>query len=325
MKHLLNVIFRDFHWKILSLLAALVLWFIGMNVYNPLQNTPVFRSLQLQNIGVLTNDNIVLLNQADLQATNIRIGVRALRLDSDNLEANVSANIDFRAINPSDVLNSDSPVFVRMDVSTNMYNLSFEHTSIQPNYVYAKLDRMDRVTLPIEQRIFGQVESGYELQGVTLANRSVNITGARSHLDTIDRAEVLIDVSELTTDTDKDDVYITVFDIYGDDITDLFYLSVSQTTASIRVLPIHTMPVHVETTGSLAAGFAVADISWGQPVNINVVASASRIAEIDEILVTLDLDGRSNSFTEHISLAQWLPVGASLSNDEIQNIYRRYC
>ena len=319
MKKLFNAIFGDIQWKILSLLAALVLWFIGMNVYNPLQNTPVFRSLQLQNIDILARDNIVLLNQTELQATNIRIGVRALRLDSDNLDSNVSANIDFRAINPNDVFNGDSPVFLRMDVSVNMYNPHFEHTSIQPNFVYALLDRMDRVTMQILQEVDGQVEPGYEIQGITLANRNVTITGARSHITQIDSVMVHIDVSDVMVDMEKD-VYIMIYDKENNNITELFDLSVSQTTASIRVLPIHAIPVEIETIGNLATGFAIADINWGQPLNLNIVASPSRIVEIDEIRIALDLTGRSSSFTEHIPLAQWLPVGANLSEDEIQNI-----
>ena len=323
MKIFFTMLFSDLHWKILSLLAALVLWFVGMNFSDPPQNVLVTPSLRLDNLEVLGHERIMLLNLDELRGQNIQVGVRGLRSNTDMLRTATPArlaqimqvSIDFRAVDVDAVHDAYGEVVQQLWVSVNFLVPDyFEHVSISPSYVNVRLDAEAFENVPIDIVEHGFRTPNFQLQPITLANNRVTITGARSVLETMDSVQASVDISGILGEHDET-VRLQVLDNWGRDITDRVRLSVTETTATVRVWPIQSRPIHVEGSGSLAHGFAVAGV---EPVygTFYIVGSEATLEDMEYLLVEIDWSGMSESFVYTADLAEWLPAGARLYNED---------
>jgi YbbR domain-containing protein len=300
-----------------------VLWILAVNMSNPMQNEPYDIALQAMNMEVLTNAGLVIVNPEALNR-EIRVRVRASRQDIEYLNALDSAwrraqyiapNVDFRVVDVDEVLNSDGPVTVRLNVNVNLAHEGLEHFSIRPTYIDVDIDVLANGNFPVAAYMIGEVDSGLELQPIQLANTHVTITGTRTRIATIRRVQVEVDVWGIHTDEAQDNLPLTVYDYDGNDITGLVQLSVNETTAYVSVWPVETVDVVVEPVGSLAMGFAVEDIDH-EPKTIEVTGALEDLRRLEYITIQVPLDGKSASFIESVDISQWLPAGVYLRGEE---------
>ena len=320
LKRIVSFFVTDLHWKLLSLLVAFVLWFVGMHMNNPPQNHSVHQRLHLNNIDFLANEDIILLNEAALRDSIITLGVRASRseiaflqsaiaTDSVLFDEMVRLSIDFLAINSDFIKDSDEVKTVFLDVSPNLYP-GFEHFSIRPSYVPVVLDALEQERFNVNIYQIGEEAPGFEMQPVQLANNWVNVSGGRTLLRTIEGVRVDLDVAGIH-DYEERTVSIKVFDTDGLDVTEHVILNVNDTTASIRVWPIRAVDVSLHPYGTLANGFAVADI-YSETESIYIVGPAHLLEEIDVIPIDVYVGGAVETEELDISLSDWLPQGVFL-------------
>ena len=320
LKQIASAFFADFHWKLLSLLIAFVLWFVSANVNNPSVNHQFHVLLNLQNVELLNRDQIVLLNEDALRETMIQIVIRGQRREIEALAARdpyfistmITPSIDLRAIDPSKVLHADYPITVPLDVTVNLYP-AFEHFSIRPGYVEVQLDALVSERFMVGTDIVGEISPGFELRNIHLVNNHVSVTGARNDVKDVASVGVQVDILGVHTVTEQI-VTLTVFDHDGYDMTDRVQLSVTETTATIHVWPDNAVEILLETVGEVAPGFAVANIYF-EPETVNVVALPERLEALDYIVVEIDLNHANTDFAHAIDLVPWLPDGVHLRRD----------
>ena len=321
MKRILSFFVTDLHWKLLSLALAFVLWVLAINMDNPMQNAPYNIMLQTMNMEILSNSGLVVVNP-DVLDTEIQVRVRASRQDIEHLNSLNSAreqaqyitpSVDFRVVNVDEVLNSDGPVTVQLDVSVDLHEY-YEHFSIRPSHIEVEIDVLTHASFPVDVYIAGEVDSGLELQPIRLANNRVTITGTRTRLARIEHVQVEVDVWGIHEDEEQANLPLRVFDFEGNDMTDLVQLSVNETTATVSVWPVETIDVQVVPIGSLALGFAVEDIDH-DPKTVEVVGAIERLRELEYILIEVDLADRNASFIESIDIREWLQ-GVALRSEE---------
>ena len=328
LKRILSFFVTDIHWKLLSLLAALALWFVGMNMNNPMQNHSVHQRLHLNNIEFLANEDLILLNEAALRDSIIALGVRASRnevaflqsafaTDSILFDEMVRLSIDFLAINSESVKSSDGVSTVYLDVSPNLYP-GFEHFFIRPSNVPVLLDSLmsERFTVDIYQ--IGEEAPGFEMQPIQLANNWVNVSGARSIMRTIADVRVELDVAGIH-DYEERIVSIKVIDQSGEDITEEVALSVNDTTASIRVWPVRAVDVNLSWRGHLADGFAVADI-YSDRDSIYLVGPPHMLEEVEMIPIDVYIGGSGETQVLEVSISDLLPPGVFLQRGSSDNL-----
>jgi len=322
MKRFFSFLFADFHWKLISLGLAFLLWFFGTNMANPTQNHLFTVQLDHHSIEILANEGIVLVNPEALDIL-VQVGVRAPRRDLATLidatparqATMIAPSVDFRAINVIDVRNNDGSLTVRLNISVNLYP-GYEHVSITPSFIEVEVDAVARVTFPVELDETGDVDSGLELRPIRLANNSVTVTGTRTNITQIDRVRVNVDIWGINYETELPNLRLEVLDHNGHDMTHLVQLSVQETTATIPVWPIKAIPLHVEPVGVVAAGFAIDEIDT-EPRFIYVTGMpGGRIDELEYIAVEIDLDGRDESFIESLDITDWLQNGVFLSREQ---------
>ena len=326
-KRIAEFFYKDFGWKLLSLLAALVLWFVGINMNNPMQNHTVRQRVQLNNLEILANEGLLLLNEAELRDTLIQVGVRAQRNEIDFLRSAeladsalfnemINISIDFRAIPSEYVHSAEDAVTLRLDISPNLYH-GLEHFSIRPSYVEVHLDAISRNTFPVDVIRHGEAAVDSWLHSITLANNRVTVSGPRTVIREIESIQANVDVTGLYGYTEQS-AELRAFNFDGDDITEHVSLSVTSTAASISVWPVRQLPINVEFIGDVASGFAV----YGFTVDPEFVSVASSTFEgIDEFTVYVDLMSAEETTFKTINLADNLPQGMALVHYDRPNVF----
>jgi len=321
MKRFFSFFYTDLHWKLLSLGLAFLLWFLAVNMNNPTQNDSFNIMLQTMNLEILSNEGLVLVNP-DVLDVQVQVGIRATSRDlyylnsltiSEQTEM-IAPSVDFRAVNVEDVRDSDGPLTVRLSVSVNLHE-NYEHFSINPRFMDVAIDVLAREVFPVIPDVVGEVDSGLELQPVRLANNNVTVTGSRTNIARIHSVRVEVEVWGIDSDEEQENRPLIVFDHYGNNITDLVHLSVSETTATVSVWPVKSVEVLVEGTGDVANGFAVEDIDFN-PKIIEIISTPARLQNLENILIAVDLTGRAESFVDHVDIRAWLPDGIFLRSGE---------
>ena len=322
-KNFFSMLFEDFHWKLLALVAASIIWFIGMNMSDPFQNLIVSPRLHLDNLEVMTHEGIMVLNEDELRDINVSVLVRGLRSDMNNLRAAmadpvwlsafVEVSVDFRAVNTEEVNSADGISVQQLRISPNL-QAGFEHLSINPSFVDVYLDMSQRQTFSVQTIQHGDVPPGFELQHIRLRNENVSIRGSRTDLRMISLVQANVDITGAHEDTEIT-VPLQVIDVNGEDMTDRVQLNVVETTATVRVWQARQVDIRLRGTGSPAQGFAVAGISGGVQT-IEVVGPAEILDELENIRIEVDLNGASSNITQTLTFSDWLPEDVLLRQGE---------
>ncbi|MBR5815924.1 MAG: hypothetical protein IKY38_00715, partial [Anaerotignum sp.] len=80
-----EILFKDFGWKLLSIAIATVLWFMVINIDQPIDTRAYNRPLVIENMQVLTDRGLAIGNLEELKNTKITVKVKAQRTALDRL------------------------------------------------------------------------------------------------------------------------------------------------------------------------------------------------------------------------------------------------
>ena len=127
MKKFQEILFKDFGWKLLSIAIATVLWFMVINIDQPIDTRAYNRPLVIENMQVLTDRGLAIGNLEELKNTKITVKVKAQRTALDRLNQNpewITATVDL-----SDLSHANNGDIVSVPVSVsiqggNTYNIT---------------------------------------------------------------------------------------------------------------------------------------------------------------------------------------------------------
>jgi len=272
---------RDFHWKLLSLLLAFILWFVGTNVTNPVDIVSYDHiTLIVLHRDRLAHNNLVLLNESEINATRISASIQATRADHMLIQAaraeNIRASIDLSAINIEHILDADEPITVTLDVNLFIHQ-SFISRTMYPSTVELVLDRHDVKTMPISVDTIGTPLEGFESQRPQLAHRLVRLTGARSLLDEVSdvRARVYIgDAYETVEELES----LILYNSRREVITDTVGMNIREVHIQVPIMPYADIPLRIAPVGSPRPGFMATEINVSPPT-VSMVGSPDIIDE----------------------------------------------
>ncbi|MCL1845531.1 MAG: CdaR family protein [Defluviitaleaceae bacterium] len=330
LKKIYSVVFDDFHWKLLALIAASVIWFVGMHNIDPYRTSLVQSRLQLINLEIMTREGVIVLNEDALRDLNVNVLVRGVRSDIEIMEAAVAADaerladfvamsVDFRAIEGAVVAAAGGVSTQTLYILPNLLQPGLEHISFNPASVEVILDTVQERNLSVNIIQIGEASPGFELQHIRLNNETIRVRGARTDVQAVSRVEAIVDITGVHEEVEQT-VEFLVLDAYGSDITDRVQLNIVETTATIRVWQVQRADIILRGEGTIAPGFAVAGIS-GDVQGVEVVGSAEALYDFDTIFAEIDLTGANANITQEILIADWLPDGVYLKQDEPPAFY----
>lgn len=327
MKKISNFFTQNILWKLLSLALAITLWFIAINVQDPFTTRNFNANLQLINLEALDAHNLVILNEDELRNTTIGVRVTARRKGVSNiLSDNVQAYIDIGNINLDNENITSQPldVILGVEVRTSLGYNEYE-TSTRPVSVPIIFDRIITQEIPVTIEKISDVSAGYVSMLPTANPSTVTVTGPSSYIQQIDNVVAGVNLqgetSNLTVVTSP-----VIYDINGDDITELFTMSQQEIEVRVPINRYSSVPVlRPNIIGDVAEGHTIIDISYS-PQSIQVVGSDTDINNIQAIpLGSINVTNQNSSIRTIIDIREALQgtnlvVRSGTPNEVIVNI-----
>jgi YbbR domain-containing protein len=171
---MLQLIVRNWHLKLLSLVFSLLLWLfvtgeqkaeVGYSVPLELKNLPA---------------ELIVANEVP-SLVNLRIsGPRTLL---SNLQpSSLSLSVDLRGLEPG------LTTFKRLDENLNIPS-ALKVVRLSPSYVEVKLERIREKSVPVKIVLHGETQPGQKVLSTIASPHVVKIRGAESEVKTIDQVE----------------------------------------------------------------------------------------------------------------------------------------
>ena len=310
MKKFQELIFKDFGWKLLSIAIATILWFMVINIDQPVDTRTYSRPLSVINMETLTDRNLTVGNLEELKNTKINVKVKAQRTALDRLNQNpewITATVDL-----SELTNAASGDTVALPVSVsvqggNTYGIS----SKSPAVVEISIETMASKELPVEVILNGELKNGTYLSEPLLSAETVLVTGPASLVDTVTAVRATVEAEDIEKSPDVQ-VELVCYNAMGMPVKGVS-TSEEKIVVSYAMHDMKQIPIQVEITGSPAAGHQVGTIHCS-PQYATVTGSPEDLENILYLqLDSINVSGLSSAVTKTFRLADYLPEGISLT------------
>lgn len=309
MKRFQELLMKDIGWKLLSIAIAAIMWFMVINITQPVDTRAYSRPLQLENLEALTSRGLTIGNVEELKNTKITVKVKAQRTALDRLNQNpdwISASVDLSEL--AYAVNGDAvalPVNVTV-LGGNSYGIS----SKAPAVVEARVETLAAKEMPVEVEIIGDLESGIYLSQPALSNETVKVSGPASLVNRVASVKAEINAEDLQA-TPQIRARLTCYDANGNVVKGVS-TNVLEVTVSYALHDVKQVPIQIDITGTPASGYQVGEISC-TPKYAEVTGSPKDLEKLLYLqLGSIDVSGRTTSAARAFTLTDYLPEGISL-------------
>jgi len=285
-------------YRLISILAAIVIWFWVFAERNPIIDDIVRVPLGTTE---LARDLVV----AD-QPSMVEIHFRG----NANVVNRISSG-DFRAYVVLDQVNvGANSVQVRIN-----FPIGVRITDIQPSWVSVYIDQMSFRQVPVEVIVNGQAARGYVLGDAQITPGEVLISGPGNLLDSIGRVYVSATFDNLSEDYFQ---YLPVLveDTDGNLImewVDVIPGSVSALIPVIEDVPTRIVPVLINLVGELRPGLEMNRVLV-YPATVKIYGSRDAINETGYLTLEVDITEIEEDTNLEVDLE--LPQGITHANNE---------
>lgn len=300
--------------KITSLVVAIVLWFIVVNITDPIitqtyKNVPV----RIINSEVITDANKTLeVIEGSSMVTSVV--VKASRSTIQELGTSPDSII---ATADMSCLSKDG-ISVPIEFTTSKYADKVESIRSSSDVLKVNIENRRTIQLPLNATTSGEIESGYILGNVIPNQNQVRVSGPESVINRVASAFVDVQVTGFTSDisTQAD---IMLFDNNGDGIpTSNLELNVSSVRVDVEILATKKVPIYYSTIGIPAEGYGVTGEVEINPEMITIAGERNVIDPVSEIKVPaeeLNITGQSDNLMVVLDIRNYLPDGIRLADD----------
>lgn len=297
-----ELLFENTGLKILSLLIAIGLWGVCMNLNNPEMTQSYTLPVSLLNMNYVNENGMVILNENELSQQNVYVKIKATRSNLVSLdESRISASVDF---SPLDITNSNNiGEKVPVSIYVSVPNINYEVVDYSPRVVDVVFDQLTTKDVPIDIVIEDEPAKNYELQGQNqVSPEYVTIQGAKTNVDDVDSAEVYVSVDNASQPID-DQYDITILSKEDDDITNKVSLSNQTANVNINIVKVDSLNINQPIVeGQAQDGYEVVGINWSPQV-IEVVGDEAAIQELGSIeLPSINITGAIDDVRKSLDL-----------------------
>ena len=251
--------------RIMSLIAACVLWVYVMNEQNPFTVRTFSVPVSTSNLA----SNMVV----NYLPENVRVRVSGPRSQIAALtDDSVQAYVDF-----TDAQTGKSSYAVQARSTFG------EVVEVIPDHIELEVDELREKKVEIEPRIVGVPNSGITVGKMDIKPASVTIKGAGNRVDTVSKVVVLVDISNRDKNF-EDQATVVALNKDGREMYDI-KIEPSQVDVAVVVvkqLGTNTVPIQADLSGSLPTGFKVASVKI-TPDKVKLTAEPRLLGNIQSI------------------------------------------
>ena len=292
-------LFNHLGLKILSILLAVIIWMIIMNVDDysvtkTVRDIPVEETngSSIENLGKVYN--VVSGNTVDV----VFKGPRSL---VDPLTA-----ADFTAVADLSELSITNTVQIKVKVNNSQISGRLQ---INPVDATMNLDIEDVISkeLPVKALTKGSVANNYAMGTSKVTPNIVRVTGPESMINKITEIRAEVDVSGMYSAFRKTVIPVCA-DAYGETVTgkDLI-LNVETVTVDAEIQPTKEIPIKLNTTGAPASGYTVTSINYN-PQTVVVAGAEKELEKINALYISgLSVAGLNTKKEYDLKISDYLP------------------
>ena len=318
---------RNLSLKIMSVLIGFLIWFIVVNVDNPVSSKSITipgDKVELQNTAYVDSANMMCMQDDNPDSIRVTItGER--RLLTRITQANITLTADLQQAGSLDT----NPVMV--PITASCPGISPENIKVTPQYLSVRLE--EKVTQEFLVNVnYGssQPGKGYEVGSQTASPEKVKITGPKSLVNKIDKVNATVDVDGKTKDF-TEEAELSIIDKNQDSFAGrMSYITIDNTKVIVttKFWKIRTgIKIGVDYEGVPADGYQVESVT--------TVPDTVSVAGTDEALETLkqnentlwlggtdiDISGESVDIEKKVSLKDALPEDIRLTSGTSEDVW----
>lgn len=297
--------------KILSVLAAFVLWLVVVNVDDPvISKTYTGISVELLNTDVLENQNkdYEVLDNSD----SITVVVTAKRSVIDEMSKDyIRATADLKSLSNRDT--------VPIEVKSTRYSDRLDSVTTRSESVKLSIEDIISRTIPVTVEYTGSVAAGYVLAGVDADIDNVTVSGPQSMVENISSILAVADIEDIV----KDAEISQELRLYGKDGKEIVSdkLIISKTTVGITVLVdmIKEIPIESGYSGTPAAGYIDTGSVIINPSSVFVSGRGENFSDLKSINIApneVSITDATDTVVRTIDITGFLPTGVSYYNED---------
>ncbi len=296
--------------KLLSVIIAFIIWVLVVNIDDYI----VTKTIAKVPIEVINEDAITDIGKVyelDDDAY-VDVVVKGPRSTVETMSsADIDAYIDLQLLSATDA----TQVFVspRKGLQRNKVTVTPTKTQIK-----VKLEELVEESLNITVNISGTPADGYAVISKSTTPNIITVSGAKSAVAKIKSAQVTVNMDGATADVKGKITPI----LLGDDGEMINAKSVSisesEVETTVTVGKTKTVPVKVETFGTVKEGYTVLGVEY-QPDEMLIAGDAEALKNVTEILIKdININGVASNYETNVLVNDYLPEGVKTVEDNAE-------
>lgn len=308
-----EILMKDFGWKLLSLGIAICLWFVVINIENPVETRNFTALLQIKNESAINDRGQVISNYDEIAGRKITIRVSGQRRALDSLYKNrneIQAYIDLSNLDETAGYGESVPSTVRI----SGINESCQIESRSPSTVNLVVENLITAERIVQLDIAGGTDASYTMSEPEVTPSAVTVSGTQTAVDSVASVRASVNVESIK----EDSVFTADLVPYNanGEVVNGVKLSMDSVQVYIPVRMSKRVELRAETYGTPPEGYSVDSIAV-DPQFIYVLGDDTVLSSLEYIeLPPSSVEGRQESFSMTYALRYLLPDGVKLRDNQ---------
>ena len=290
---------RNWPAKLLSLLAAIVMWFFIMRDQNPVMEVTYTIPVQVQNL----NSGYIIEDAPDVVRV-VLAGPRdtIMSMKSDNLRAYIDA---------SGVKPGQNNVTINFTPPAGM-NL----VEVKPDTITINVDEYAEKKIPVEIVPIGKFSDDIAMKSITIVPKEVTVSGRKQQVNAVNKVVMKVNVAGQTKNFSAVST-LEAWDTAGNVLDVHINPNQGQAQYELNLLRKEkAVPITVPTVGTVAEGYEVKSTS-ATPTQLTVTGREEMIDSVTEIQTEpIDVSGATKTVQGNYNLV--LPNGVNSNTTTVR-------
>lgn len=310
--------------KILSLIVAILVWLLVINVDNPIvTKTYVVSEVQLLNEAYIDADGKMCMRDENQEP--VRVTIKAQRKILDDI-----TTFDIRAVADIQQAVSLDTTPVMVPITATVGKIPAENIQVNPRNLSLHIEDKETQEFVVNVTTNNtRPDRGYEIGSLVSSPEKLRITGPTSLINKIDKVTASVDVGGETSDVTRE-TDVSVIDKNGEEFSsqDMSYLNVSKVYVTARLWKVRTdVKISAECSGVPKEGYQIESVTT-TPNVLSVAGNDETLSALAEQNNTIwipadaiDISGRDKDYETKINISEYLPDGVKLTSDSSEDVF----
>lgn len=304
-KYILN----QLNIKILSLLAAIIVWMVIVNIEDPFKEKRFTVTVETINEEALASVNKV---YEIVEGDTAQVTVVGKKSIVDKLRAS-----DIRATADLSNLSAVNAVAI---VPELIKTVSSEPTLECDQVLKVSLEDMGSKQVKVNVVAQGTPEEGYTVGECISRPNMIEVTGGVSVINKIDSVKVSVNVNGASEDFTRRARPVAC-DADGKEVqSSTLRYGVQKVRATVHIVNTKTIPVQIDIKGTPAKGYEFVKAEC-LPEKIEIAGPPKVLSDLTEVTIPIDITGMKSSsgaIEQNISIQDYLPEGITVLSEYAQ-------